>query len=397
MQGGALSGLRVLDLTHVLAGPYCSYQLGLLGADVIKIESPHGDMVRGWGGSEQQLSLGLGSGFAAQNAGKRSLCVDLNDPRGVQLVADLAAAADILVENFRPGSLAAKGLGYDRVKDRNPAIIYTSISAFGRTGPQGDRSGFDDVVQATSGFMSINQRGDGPIRTGGPVLDYATGMHATAAILAAVLQRQQTRQGQHVDIAMQDVTLLLINRNAHIAATTGTPPAPAGNRDGLLLGRYPCADGYVMLAGYLPRHQRAICRALALTELGELSGKEMAQRAEEVEQAVSTRLLEKTRLEWDKIFHAAGIVAGGVHELDEVLASEQQQTRQLFSTVDSAVGPMQVTNNGYLLNNTSRGPSSGVPQLGEHSVEILSELGLDESQIEQLLAERVIATPADRS
>ena len=397
MQGGALSGLRVLDLTHVLAGPYCSYQLGLLGADVIKIESPHGDMVRGWGGSEQQLSLGLGSGFAAQNAGKRSLCVDLNDSRGLQLVADLAAAADILVENFRPGSLAAKGLGYDRVKDRNPAIIYTSISAFGRTGPLGDRSGFDDVVQATSGFMSINQRGDGPIRTGGPVLDYATGMHATAAILAAVLQRQQTGQGQHVDIAMQDVTLLLINRNAHIAATTGTPPPPAGNRDGLLLGRYPCADGYVMLAGYLPRHQRAICRALGLTELGELSGKEMAQRAEEVEQAVSTRLLEKTRLEWDKIFHAAGIVAGGVHELDEVLASEQQQTRQLFSTVDSAVGPMQVTNNGYLLNNTSRGPSSGVPQLGEHSVEILSELGLDETQIEQLLAERVIATPADRS
>ena len=182
-----LDGYRVVDLTHVLAGPYCTYQLGLLGADVIKVESLRGDMVRNWGGTDDQLVHRLGTGFAAQNAGKRSLAVDLTRPEGAEIVRTLAERADIFVENYRPGALARYSLDYEPVRERNPGLIYLSISAFGQTGPHGHRPGFDDVVQATSGFMSINVRGDGPIRTGGPVLDYATGMHATSAVLAAAL------------------------------------------------------------------------------------------------------------------------------------------------------------------------------------------------------------------
>ena len=215
MTQAPLSGYRVIDMTHVLAGPYCGYQLGLLGAEVIKVESPRGDMVRYWGGSEDQLNLGLGFGFTAQNAGKRSICVDITRPEGADIVTELAASADIFLENYRPGALAGHGLDYASIKTRNPSIIYTSISAFGQNGPHGHRPGFDDVVQATSGYMSINQRGDGPIRTGGPVLDYATGMQATSAILAAILLRNASSEGQHIDIAMQDVTTLLINHRKH--------------------------------------------------------------------------------------------------------------------------------------------------------------------------------------
>ncbi len=244
-----LEGYKVLDLTHVLAGPYCTYQLGMLGADVIKVESPKGDMVRIWGGTDEQIKKKLGTGFVPQNAGKKSLSVDLNKPEAQDIVQQLASEADILVENYQPGTMEKFGLDYASVKERNPGVVYCSITAFGRNGPHGHRPGFDDVVQATSGYMSVNIRGDGPIRTGGPVLDYSTGMHAASAILAALLLKQKNGEGQHIDIAMQDVTMLLLNRNTSIAASTGKAPDAPGNRDAPLLGRYRTKDSYVMLAG----------------------------------------------------------------------------------------------------------------------------------------------------
>ncbi len=166
MNNKPLSGLKVLDLTHVLAGPYCTYQLGLLGAEVIKVESPRGDMTRTWGGDAEQIAMRLGTGFVAQNAGKRSVVIDITTERGALLVSELAKEADIFVENYRPGTMQDHGLDYDSLAAENADLIYLSISAFGQNGPLGHRPGFDDVIQATSGFMSINERGDGPIRTG---------------------------------------------------------------------------------------------------------------------------------------------------------------------------------------------------------------------------------------
>ncbi len=385
-----LSDKKVIDLTHVLAGPYCTYQLGLLGAEVIKVESPRGDMTRPWGGEEEQINLGLGTGFVAQNAGKRSIVIDIKDPRGSAIVQDLVKTADIFVENYRPGKMLECGLDFDKLSSINSELIYTSISAFGQNGPHGHRPGFDDVIQATSGFMSINVRGDGPIRTGGPVLDYATGMHATSAVLAALMLLEKTGKGQHIDISMQDVTMLLMNRHTSIAATTGVPLPPLQDREGPLLGRYLTKDGYVMLAGYRARHKRTILEALGLAEYSSMSSAQLNSLSEQIELDVERVLKSKTTAEWDEVFSKFGVVAGGVKDLIEVLATGQPEARDLLTTVNSSFGNHQVSTIGYKINDSTLEPGTHVPLLGEQTEEVLLELGYSNEQISDLLDKGIV-------
>lgn len=385
-----LSDKKVIDLTHVLAGPYCTYQLGLLGAEVIKVESPRGDMTRPWGGEEEQINLGLGTGFVAQNAGKRSIVIDIKDPRGSAIVQDLVKTADIFVENYRPGKMLECGLDFDKLSSINSELIYTSISAFGQNGPHGHRPGFDDVIQATSGFMSINVRGDGPIRTGGPVLDYATGMHATSAVLAALMLLEKTGKGQHIDISMQDVTMLLMNRNTSIAATTGVPLPPLQDREGPLLGRYLTRDGYVMLAGYRARHKRTILEALGLAEYSSMSSAQLNSLSEQIESDVERVLKSKTTAEWDEVFSKFGVVAGGVKDLIEVLATGQPEARDLLTTVNSSFGNHQVSTIGYKINDSTLEPGTHVPLLGEQTEEVLLELGYSNEKISDLLDKGIV-------
>ncbi len=385
-----LSDKKVIDLTHVLAGPYCTYQLGLLGAEVIKVESPHGDMTRPWGGEEEQINLGLGTGFVAQNAGKRSIVIDIKDPRGSAIVQDLVKTADIFVENYRPGKMLECGLDFDKLSSINSELIYTSISAFGQNGPHGHRPGFDDVIQATSGFMSINVRGDGPIRTGGPVLDYATGMHATSAVLAALMLLEKTGKGQHIDISMQDVTMLLMNRHTSIAATTGVPLPPLQDREGPLLGRYLTRDGYVMLAGYRARHKRTILEALGLAEYSSMSSAQLNSLSEKIESDVERVLKSKTTAEWDEVFSKFGVVAGGVKDLIEVLATGQPEARDLLTTVNSSFGNHQVSTIGYKINDSTLKPGTHVPLLGEQTEEVLLELGYSNEKISDLLDKGIV-------
>ena len=385
-----LSDKKVIDLTHVLAGPYCTYQLGLLGAEVIKVESPRGDMTRPWGGEEEQINLGLGTGFVAQNAGKRSIVIDIKDPRGSAIVQDLVKTADIFVENYRPGKMLECGLDFDKLSSINSDLIYTSISAFGQNGPHGHRPGFDDVIQATSGFMSINVRGDGPIRTGGPVLDYATGMHATSAVLAALMLLEKTGKGQHIDISMQDVTMLLMNRHTSIAATTGVPLPPLQDREGPLLGRYLTRDGYVMLAGYRARHKRTILEALGLAEYSSMSSAQLNTLSEQIESDVERVLKSKTTAEWDEVFSKFGVVAGGVKDLIEVLATGQPEARDLLTTVNSSFGNHQVSTIGYKINDSTLKPGTRVPLLGEQTEEVLLELGYSNEKISDLLDKGIV-------
>lgn len=385
-----LSDKKVIDLTHVLAGPYCTYQLGLLGAEVIKVESPRGDMTRPWGGEEEQINLGLGTGFVAQNAGKRSIVIDIKDPRGSAIVQDLVKTADIFVENYRPGKMLECGLDFDKLSSINSELIYTSISAFGQNGPHGHRPGFDDVIQATSGFMSINVRGDGPIRTGGPVLDYATGMHATSAVLAALMLLEKTGKGQHIDISMQDVTMLLMNRHTSIAATTGVPLPPGQDREGPLLGRYLTKDGYVMLAGYRARHKRTILEALGLAEYSSMSSAQLNSLSEKIESDVERVLKSKTTAEWDEVFSKFGVVAGGVKDLIEVLATGQPEARDLLTTVNSSFGNHQVSTIGYKINDSTLEPGTHVPLLGEQTEEVLLELGYSNEKISDLLDKGIV-------
>jgi crotonobetainyl-CoA:carnitine CoA-transferase CaiB-like acyl-CoA transferase len=381
-----LDGIRVVDCTHVLAGPYCTYQLALLGADVIKVESPDGDMVRIWGGSFEQMSMGLGTGFVSQNAGKRSLCVDLKQPDGRDLVLRLAERADVFIENYRPGALAKCGLGYDDVRARNSTIVYASVTAFGQNGPHGHRPGFDDVVQGTSGFMSENTRAEGPIRTGGPILDFATGMHAASSILAALLLRAKTGESQRIDMAMQDVTMLLVNYRTALTSAVGGEPELETDIQGVMLGRFPAKEGYVMLAGYLPKHCSAIARAIGLDQYVDITFPDMFERRAEIQAVVEARIREKTASEWDVVFDQAGVVGGAVRDLAEVFETGQPEARQITEPLETAAGEIHVTKNGYLVNGQSWGPAFGVPRLGEHNREILSELDLSEAEIERLIS-----------
>ena len=390
MTSRPLDGIRVVDLTHVLAGPYCSYQLGLLGAEVIKVEPLSGDLVRPWKGTREQVMSGMGTGFMAQNAGKRSLSVDITQPKGSDLVLELATGADVFLENYRPGSLARHGLGYDDVAAVNDTVVYASISAFGQTGPHGHRPGFDDVVQATSGFMATNKRDNGPVRTGGPVLDYATGMHATSAILAALMLRNQTGERQRVDVAMQDVTMLLVNYDTAAASQHGGVSEPNLDIEAPMLGRFATADGYVMLAGYLPRHCQSIAAAIGLDEFTDIEFDDLFTRGDEIQALVEARLLERTTDEWDRIFAEAGVVGGGVRELAETFASGQPDARGVTEPLNTPVGEIHVTTNGYRINDQVWGPRSTVPMIGEHSRDLLGELGYDASAIDTLIADGVI-------
>ena len=192
---------------------------------------------------------------------------------------------------------------------------------------------------------------------------------------------------------MQDVTLLLMNRNTHISATTGKAPLPAGNREAPMLGRFAAKEGYVMLAGYLPHHCRSLCRAIGLDEEAQWSAKQFAQRGAELEQRVEAQLLKRTAAEWDQIFAAAGVVGGGVAMLDDVAASEHIAERGLFSTRDSAAGAQRVTNAGYRINGEMYGPGPGVPRLGQDTAAVLKDVGFDDAEIEQLVATGAIGPP----
>ncbi len=385
-----LDGIRVVDLTHVLAGPYCTYQLGLLGAEVIKIESPAGDMVRMWGGTREQTAMGLGEGFVSQNAGKRSLCLDIKKPEGRDIVLDLCEGADVFIENYRPGAMASCGLSFEDIIARNSKIVYASITAFGQNGPHGHRPGFDDVVQATSGFMSINVRDDGPLRTGGPVLDYATGMQATSSVLAALMLRDRTGDPQRIDIAMQDVTMLLMNYKVATASQTGESPQPSGDLEGPMLGRFRAKEGHVMLAGYLPKHCHAIANALGLEQFESITFKDLFERGSEIQHAVASRLMDKTAMEWDAIFDQLGVVAGAVREIAEVFATGQPQARELTTTLQTAAGEIHVTGIGYRINDQTWGPKASVPRLGEDSRDILRSLGWAEERIDEAIARKLV-------
>ena len=389
-----LAGLKVVGFDHALTASYCTYQLGLLGADVVKVESPGGDFTRRWGGTREQIKRGFGDGFMAQNAGKYCVCIDLEKTQGREIALKLIAGADVVVENRRPGVMDEMGLGYEDAVKVNPRIIYASISGYGATGPDAGRPAFDDIIQGTSGFMCTNPTSEGPGRAGGPVLDYATGLHGVTAVMAALMTREQTGESQHLDIAMQDTAMALMSRLVTETANTGRLGSFSGNRSGVAAGRFATADGFVMLAAYMPPQLRRLVEVLGLEKYTALSDRDLMKSGDELTAAIEEGLLAKTSEDWDAIFVAGGVIGGAVRDMSQTLATGQPEARGFLSEIETPLGRYQVPALGFVWNGESIGPTRSVSTLGEDTRSILTQIGYDSASIDVFIEDGVVSESA---
>lgn len=389
---GPLHGLTVLDFTRVLSGPYCTMALGDLGARVIKLEHPgRGDDTRRWGppflGDESAY-------FLSVNRNKESVAVDFKRPGALEVVQRLVARADVIVENFRPGTLDAMGLDAASVRARHPKIVYCSISGYGQTGPRRDEPGYDAVMQAEGGLMSITGAADGPpYRLGVAIVDIVTGLFAAQGILAALVARGPTGEGQVVDIGMLDATTALLTYQAGNYFVTGAAPGRLGNRHPTIAPyeTFATADGDVALAVGNDSLWQAFCAAAQLPDLADDSRFETNALRLANYDALKARLdpvfAAKTRAEWQAILREAGVPNGAVRSVEEVFADPQTVTREMVVSVPHAtLGHVKVTGVPVKLSATPGGVRTGPPTLGQHTAAVLTELGYDTAAIEALAA-----------
>jgi len=399
----AFHGVRVIDFTHVLAGPFCTYQLAVQGADVIKIEPPHEpDMMRQEGHSDLLASEGRGTQFVCQNGNKRSLSLDLNKTEGQQIIRKLIATADVLVENYRGGVLDRFDLSYEAVSELNPQIIYCSMTGFGRTGPKAEHPAYDNVIQAFSGLMAATGTPDEhPVRVGPAVLDYGTGAQAAFAIASALYQRTQTKTGQRIDVSMADAALMLMSTHVMDAQVLGTSAPPYGNQnpDRAAYSLYETRDGKLMLGAFTIKQTQRLWRALGREDMAsEINGfnrrqfaKSTARHAKELENIL---LLENAD-HWEQLFNAAGVPAARLRRIDEAIEHPQIHSRNVLQASDSIPEdgrPLRSPVAAFGYQHDGPRLHSASPRIGEHSVDILRELGYQDEQITTLDENGVIKT-----
>ena len=332
-----LDGVKVVELARILAGPWAGQTLSDLGADVIKVEAPEGDDTRRWGppfitqGDDTSAAY-----FYATNRGKKSVTCDFRTAEGQQMVRDLVADADVLIENFKVGGLAKYGLDYDSLRQVNPKLIYCSITGFGQTGPYAHRAGYDFIIQGMSGLMSVTGEPDGqPQKMGVAVTDIFTGVYSATAILAALLQRGRTGQGQHIDMALLDVATSVMANQALNYLTTGTPPGMMGNAHPNLApyAVFDCADGWIILATGNDAQYRRLCTLLGLSDMAEAP--EFATNAQRIANRVKmTHHLTQATRRFDKLAllaacEAEGVPAGPINDLKAVFEDPQVTARGL--------------------------------------------------------------------
>ena len=355
-----LAGIRILDLTQVLAGPYCTYQLALLGAEVIKVEPPGGETTRN-GGSVPELSAqGLGLAFCTQNAEKDYIEVNLKDPDGLRAVLGLIKDADVLVQNYRPGVAERLGLGEAAARKCNPTIIYCSISAYGGEGPIGHRPAYDHVVQAMSGIMNTTGTDAmGPVKVGAPYVDYGTGLNAAFAVTAAVLERYRTGEGQRVDVAMLDTAMNLMASGVVSTATTGREMPKLGNEAASRApssGTFETADGMITIAANNERQFADLCRALGHPEWSTDPRWHEPEVRRQHQQAFREQLIAvfstDTADNWETALDKLGVPASRIRTLGEVLAEGQPVARGLLTEIKVGADdtPVQLPGIGFKLN-----------------------------------------------
>jgi crotonobetainyl-CoA:carnitine CoA-transferase CaiB-like acyl-CoA transferase len=385
-----LDGLTVIDLTRVLSGPYCTMMLGDMGARVIKVEQPgRGDDTRGWGppfvGRESAYFLSI-------NRNKESLTLDLKQAGARQVLESLLDRADVIVENFRPGTMDRLGFGYDTVAKRRPRIIYCSISGFGHTGPRREEPGYDAVIQAEAGLMSITGAADGPpFRLGVAIADIVSGMFAAQGVAFALLARERTGRGQHVDVGMLDATAALLTYQAGIYFATGSTPGRLGNRHPTIVPyeTFAAADGEFVVAVGNDEQWRRFCAVLALPALEDerfASNRGRVSNYETLRPLLVEKLRARTRAEWVKELKATGVPCGSVREVAEVLKDEQLTAREMVQVVEhAAAGAVSVLGIPIKLSDTPGAVRTAPPALGQHTDGILkTDLGLSDTEVEEL-------------
>ena len=388
-----LEGITVLDFTRVLSGPYCTMQLADMGARVIKVEQPGtGDDTRAWGPPFVQ---GESAYFLSINRNKESLTLDLKHPGAARVLDALLAKSDVVVENFRPGAMARLGLGHQQLEGRFPRLVYCSISGFGQTGPRRSEPGYDAVVQAEGGLMSITGAADGPpFRLGVAIADIVSGMFAAQGIAFALLARERTGKGQLVDVGMLDATAALLTYQAGIYFATGTTPQRMGNRHPTIVPyeTFEAADGAVVVAVGNDDQWRRFCAAAALEGLAAderfETNRSRIANYEALRPLLAGQLRTRGRDEWVRSLRGAGVPCGSVRDIAEVLLDPQLEAREMIQQVEHAVaGAMRVTGVPIKLSQTPGRVRTPPPTLGQHTAEILSkDAGLDQAEIAGLRA-----------
>jgi CoA:oxalate CoA-transferase len=388
-----LEGIRVLDLTNVLSGPFATLHLALLGAEVIKIEPPDsGDLARKLGNVPKFNDVLMGTSYLAQNANKKSLTLNLKHLEAQQIFRKLTETADVIVENFRPGVMDRFGLSYKFLSDLNPRLVYCAISGFGQTGPDAMKSAYDQIIQGLSGAMAIN--GDerlNPLRCGFPVCDTVGGLNAAFAIMGALFHRERTGQGQFIDIALIDSIMPLMGWVVANLLIGKQQPALMGNDNFTAApsGTFATKDGHINIAANKQEQWESLADALGLSELKsdprfQLRDARKKNR-EELTPLIEAKLKEKETAEWVKILTALSIPAGAILGLETALGQEQILHRETLKTIHTeGIGDISLFNLTAKFEKTPAILDTPPPRLSEHTNEILVSMGYSEEQIEAL-------------
>ena len=392
------AGVRILDFTRYLAGPYGTYQLALLGADVVKIESREGDETRGQLADRVWAERKMAPSFLSVNGNKRSITLDLRRPAAVEIVKRLVTDADVVWENFRPGVMDRLGLGYEVLSAINSRLIYCGVSGFGRTGPESTTAAFDGKLQAMSGIMSITgEPSRGPTRAGFALCDTIGGITAALAVASALYQRTQTGRGQLVDVAMLDAALAFIAGPVSEYTVAGIPQRQIGNGS---VSRKPTAnrfrarDSYLVLAVLTEKQFARLMSELGRADvLDDPRFKDWAARTENepaLREIIETALATDDAKSWETRLTVADVPCGSIWTIDEIVRHPQLEHRDVLQTINSRHGPLRLVGAGFRLAHGSPGLDREPPTLGEHTDEILAEAGYNPEEIAQLRRDSVV-------
>jgi crotonobetainyl-CoA:carnitine CoA-transferase CaiB-like acyl-CoA transferase len=392
------AGVRILDFTRYLAGPYGTYQLALLGADVIKIESHEGDETRLSPADRSWAERKMAPSFLSMNGNKRSITLDLRRPEAIEVVKRLVAGADVVWENFRGGVMDRLGLGYEALSAINPRLIYCGVSGFGRTGPEKTTAAFDGKLQAMSGIMSITgEPAAGPTRAGFALCDTIGGITAALAVASALYQRTHTGRGQLVDVAMLDAALAFIAGPVSEYTVAGVEQRQIGNGSVSrkpTASRFRCGDGYIVLAVLTERQFQGLMKTIGRPDaLADPRFKDWPSRTANepaLRQIIEGALASEDPRTWEARLTAADVPCGSIWKVHEIVGHPQLEHRDVLQTIDSRYGPMRLVGAGFRLEHGSPGIDREPPLLGEHSDEILKEAGYGAEEIERLRRDGVV-------